>query len=1371
MSKKGTSSSTFTPPPEVVEAYKEALGYGRAAMGQQYAPYTGEITAPLTPTQESGIYNVNRAVGTAIPYFGQATAMTANAANTPITPQQFSQEAIQQYQSPYTQAVADATYRNLREQQRQEQEQLQSGAIRAGAFGGDRAGIAAANLARQQDLATAQAMSNIYNQGYGQAVGLFGQQQGVNYGADVANAARQLQGAQQLAGLGTGLQSSVLQGAQAQLAAGAQQQAVQQAINSGYYNQYLGAQAYPYQQAQFFANLATGVGGQMGGTTTGQQAQPSPVGSIFGALGAIGSIMSDKRAKENIKPIGKTNDGQTIYRFNYKGDHTTQIGLLAQEVEKKHPEAVTTINGLKGVDYKEATDDSVRSMGGGVVPTSQRHNFAGGGHTIDEEEDPMVPYVSGVPAKVRQIPKLAKIGGSKPNFGGTPPGPAQGPSSKDFAGAAEGLGAIYDKFKSSDSKMGGFENLGKDFEDMLPASAFSAAFAARGGAIGGLRPRFADGEDVPETRDSIYIPDRDRADIIRPSFNPESDAAPVRLASLGDAARRTDAGIPSSEPIREPARDVNVGLVPSMARSNADLPPLFAGKETPEPSQMAVAAKQAVDAEPETPEAKPVSVPSMARADTNVPAVKPGLEPAKAPVQAQVAPLTGADRDAVIRTIIGESGREPYEGQLGVAQVIRNRQLSGRYGKSASDVVYAPKQFSVWNPGDPAGAMANKIDPNSPLYQRIGKMVDQVWAGEAEDPTKGATHFANVATVMAQRGSLQPWLQNMVDSGKTIKIGGHTFGQADAGASEPTEAKARVRVADAGLGAAKTATDAASGDRKWNFGMAGEGKRSVIESIMDRDFDPIQKRALFAFFAGMAASPSPWFGQQLGAGMQAASNVYNDSMNKQAELGIKKEQLGLEEQKIGVSKQLADVQEKTKAIEALKFWQSRFKQIPTPEGFSYLDTTTGQTISQDEYNRQMGQITKQLKLTPTDTGIVTAKPGLAPSAPAGAAPAGGLAPQPKPEVKVQPEVDGGAGTETAPITIPKPTEVTKPTAEAKPAEAPAKAVEAAKPKGETEDVIYQNVRDDYNPIVLRQKADEQRKIATNAQKLGDLAGAKAANDLADSYSKKAIDITENKVPVVFKDGTVGRIPQIEQEALRAESVKGAQKINVEENTKWMNTEADAQAKRDMLASRINQLSNILETYESGRFAEQKANLVASLKAMGINVPNFDTSNPAKFEEFVKNQINNVFDEVRSIGGQVRVAEIQGLQQAQAGPGMQPEANRAILGYSRGMLNWESKRFDDAVEAVDKGGIQNFNRAKWMREWSKANDLNEYVKKGKQSVAALGATPDTPTDLDEGQHYILKEGQYGAPKRGKYIYRGIREQNGQRGLVFEPVGAQ
>lgn len=1299
-SSKGSSSSTFTPPPEVVAAYKEALGYGRAAMGQQYQPYTGEITAPLTPTQESGIYNVNRAVGTAIPYFGQATGLTADVAGRTIAPQQFSQEAIQQYQSPYTQAVANATFANLREQQRQEQEALQGQAIRAGAFGGDRAGIAAANMARQQDLASAQALAQIYNQGYGQAVGLFGQQQGVNLQAQQADAARQMQAAQQLAGLGTGLQGSVLQGAQAQLAAGAQQQAVQQAINSGYYNQYLGAQAYPYQQAQFFANLATGVGGQMGGTTTGQQAQPSPVGSIFGALGAIGSVMSDKRVKENVKPIGKTNDGQTIYRFNYKGDHTTQIGLLAQEVEKKHPEAVTTINGLKGVDYKEATDDSVRSMGGGVVPTSQRHNFAGGGHTIDEEEDPMVPYVSGVPAKVRQIPKLAKIGGSKPNFGGTPPGPTQGPSSKDFAGAAEGLGAIYDKLKSSDSKVSGFENLGKDFEDMLPASAFSAAFAARGGAIGGLRPRFADGKEVPKTDDTIAVSQSDSDP--GPGLAPNSDLPPAfRKGEIAPAA--DSEGTPAG------------GVVP---RPDLPLPP----------------------------EGRPrdLSFPLLRREEGFIPQTKWDINADRVGYSSDT--MTTPE-GKVIRVKKGDTTtREDAERDL-TRRVVEGQQwIKSQIGEDNWNRLTPEAQAAMTSIRYQYGEYPKRV-------LTAAMTGDNEAVANAIATTPGPTPARRAAEAALVRGQDQGLGAYEPEGARYLKGG---LGAVGGGGGSRKAQEASI-----------AATDAESGDRKWNFGMAGEGKRSVIESMMNRDFDPIQKRALFAFFAGMAASPSPWFGQQLGAGMQAASNVYNQSMDKQAEIGVKGQQLKLEEQKIGVSQQLADVQEKTKAIEALKFWQSRFKQIPTAEGFSYLDTTTGQTISQDEYNRQMGQITKQLKLTPTDTNVVAPKPGLAPSAPAGAAPAGGLAPQPKPEVKAPSEVDGGASAETAPVTIPKPTEVTKPTAEAKPAEAPARAVEAAKPKGETEDVIYQNVRDDYNPIVLRQKADEQRKIATNAQKLGDLAGAKAANDLADSYSKKAIDITENKVPVVFKDGTVGRIPQIEKEALRAESVKGAQKINVEENTKWMNEQADAQVRRDLLMSRTNELAKILETYETGRFAEQKANLVASLRAMGINVPVTATSDPAKFEQFVKNQINNVFDEVKSIGGQVRVAEIQGLQQAQAGPGMQPEANRAILGYTRGLLNWENKKFDDSVDAIKNQGINQFNRSEWMREWSKQNSLDKYIKEGKKTVAAMGATPQDASDLEEGQHYILKKGQFNVPSDGKYVFK-TRQKDGVTEGAMVPV---
>lgn len=101
------------------------------------------------------------------------------------------------------------------------------------------------------------------------------------------------------------------------------------------------------------------------------QAQQAQYNAMLQGVAGIGSTMaplllgiSDERVKDNITPVGKTYDGQNIYRFNYKGDTTTQMGLLAQEVEKTKPEAVYEIDGLKVVDYGAATDDTIRGIMG-----------------------------------------------------------------------------------------------------------------------------------------------------------------------------------------------------------------------------------------------------------------------------------------------------------------------------------------------------------------------------------------------------------------------------------------------------------------------------------------------------------------------------------------------------------------------------------------------------------------------------------------------------------------------------------------------------------------------------------------------------------------------------------------------------------------------------------------------------------------------------------------------------------------------------------------------------------------------------------------------------------------------------------------------
>ena len=398
--KGGTTTSTQTVqiPPEVLARYNAVNARAEQVAQQPFQPYGGEFVAPLTPTQTAGIQATNAAAGQAQPYYGAATqgllgaqqggAGYINAATgaalagaAPITPGSLQ---TQQFMNPYTRDVVGATQAALGQQFGQQQAQQQAEAIRAGAYGGDRAGLQRQVLRGQQALAGAQAIAPLYQQGYQQA-----QQTGLQVAqanrAALQGLGTQLAGlgqqgytmgagtAQQLAGLGTGAQQAALQGAQAQLAAGQIQQQTQQAQDTAQYQQFLQERGYPFQVAQFLANIAMGTGALSGSTTTGSTTQP-------------GGFFSDKRLKEDVKEIGETHDGQPIYSYKYKGDDRTQIGLMAQDVEKKHPEAVGLMGGYKTVDYKKATEGAERThkdMGGGLMPDGFDYSSMGGAVTSD----------------------------------------------------------------------------------------------------------------------------------------------------------------------------------------------------------------------------------------------------------------------------------------------------------------------------------------------------------------------------------------------------------------------------------------------------------------------------------------------------------------------------------------------------------------------------------------------------------------------------------------------------------------------------------------------------------------------------------------------------------------------------------------------------------------------------------------------------------------------------------------------------------------------------------------------------------------------------------------------------------------------------
>jgi len=81
-------------------------------------------------------------------------------------------------------------------------------------------------------------------------------------------------------------------------------------------------------------------------------AMTSGLFGLGGSLGAAGILakFSDRRLKKNIELIGMHTAGIPLYEFDYLwGEHS--VGVMADEVEKVRPEAVSTINWYKVVDY------------------------------------------------------------------------------------------------------------------------------------------------------------------------------------------------------------------------------------------------------------------------------------------------------------------------------------------------------------------------------------------------------------------------------------------------------------------------------------------------------------------------------------------------------------------------------------------------------------------------------------------------------------------------------------------------------------------------------------------------------------------------------------------------------------------------------------------------------------------------------------------------------------------------------------------------------------------------------------------------------------------------------------------------------------
>jgi hypothetical protein len=900
--KTATTTQSVAIPPEVLARYNAVNARAERVAEQPFQQYGGQFVAGLTPTQQAGIGAIQQAAGAAQPYYGAAAGFTAAGAGQ-ARPGELE---TQRYMNPFTQNVVDATRRGLEQQQGMQLAEQQAAAIRGGAFGGDRAGIQRAVLQGQQGLATAQAISPLYQRGYEQAVQTAQQQQGVGLQAEQANLQRQLAAGAQFGQLGSGAQQAGLAGAQALLGAGTLEQQTQQADLTARYQQFLQERGYPFQVAQFLANIAMGTGALSGSTTTTTQPQP---------------FFSDEREKTNIKPLGKG-----LYAYDYIDDveraretgepmPPKRVGPMAQDIEARRPGLVVDIN-----DYK-VVDPSRDSMGGAVMHPG---HYAPGGLVAPEDMRAILasqqqflgPYAGsggpygGKPGYVPQtslhVPKLMTAG----------PAPAQRPSEfQQLAGGIQqtaGLGesllgekGLFGEKGLGSKVMSGARSVGEKvgISSPPPAPAPAPTPSTDTGLAAGSR-QTDDQETVREARHGGLVPhsyamggmpyggdptlqgvleegEQQVRQLPKPGEPPKT---PGGLGSdLKDAASLIGAGstLYSAGSAAASALPALLAFLPfSDARLKRNIDPVgetYDGQQIYRydmgdgRTQLGLMAQEVMRRKPDAVGERNgfLTLDYDRATEDAVPRAYGGLVPRQGYADGGEMP---SDDELAVRTMLSEAGRgrrgeiNPQEA-LGIAAVIANRAKSR--GLSPGDVVLQQGQFEPWaKPGGPNDPM--KWDVSSPEYRQMAEYWARAKAGE--DPTGGASHFWGPRSQYALGRSAPAWAGTggprfggtQFERVENIPMSAAIPTQRAPGSDIPAEGSQEVqlqRPAEGGLtGFAKSVlptTKSPSGEESINW------KQTLIP--------------ILSGLGAMASSPSRYLGsailQGLGAGAQSYANL------------------------------------------------------------------------------------------------------------------------------------------------------------------------------------------------------------------------------------------------------------------------------------------------------------------------------------------------------------------------------------------------------------------------------------------------------------------------------------------------------------------
>jgi hypothetical protein len=184
------------------------------------------------------------------------------------------------------------------------------------------------------------------------------------------------------------------------------------------------------------------------------------------------------------------------------------------------------------------------------------------------------------------------------------------------------------------------------------------------------------------------------------------------------------------------------------------------------------------------------------------------------------------------------------------------------------------------------------------------------------------------------------------------------------------------------------------------------------------------------------------------------------------------------------------------------------------------------------------------------------------------------------------------------------------------------------------------------------------------------------------------------------------------------------RTNIAEAAKDVREAGNRLNRRAVSMQQVDALLDVLKSYQTGHFAEQKAHLLSVLKGLGFDIPDKAWGagwSDTDFQIFTTGALKDVLGEVKDIGGVRGYAGIRALERAGPNARLEPDANLHILSQLKGQMLFNNQYDNDLIDLnrrVNSAGGALAGHSAFDANWNKQNRVADFIDDVKRDVGPI-----------------------------------------------------